>query len=183
MEKRNYPLILIDRSKPANYPNDYIVCLDREVGFVARVVPFFENHSLNLFIEKSKLNPDFDYISIIYKFRHREGGVILAIDDFLHNFEIEKKQKNRLKVLLKKALKKYLHAEVERTPKDDLSIENQIKQQQLTVERAKSNYDDLLLRANGDKELADYQIALVEATLETLKVFKDNQNYLILNLN
>ena len=92
-------------------------------------------------------------------------------------------QKSRIQVLLKKALKKYLHAEAERMPKDDLSIENQIKQQQLTVERAKSGYDDLLRRANGDKELADYQIALAEATLETLKAFKDNQNYLILNLN
>jgi len=38
-------------------------------------------------------------------------------------------------------------------------------------------------RANGDKEYADYQIALAEATLDTLCKFRDNQKYFTLNLN
>ena len=76
-----------------------------------------------------------------------------------------------------------LHAEVERTPQDDLSIDNQIKQQELSVERAKANYNELLSRAYGDRKLADYQIALAEATLSSLKVLRDNQKYVILNMN
>jgi len=182
MNKRKYPLFLIDRSKNANLPFDYIACLDREVGFIARVVPFFDDAPLHEFIALSMEIEDSDYTSIIFRFK-KKGGLVMVIEDFLYNFDWTTEKKTRVKTLLKKALKKYMHAEVERTPHDDLSLENQIMQQQLIVERAKSNYDELLRRANGDHNLADYQIALSEATLASLKTLRDNQKYIVLNMN
>lgn len=181
MNKRTYPLFLIDRSKAAAYPFDYITCFDQTCGFVARVVPFFSDQPFNEFITMSRKIEGSEYASVTYKFNR--GGVVLVIEDYLYDFQLTGEVKTRIHTLLKKALKKYLHAEVERTPANDLSIENQIKQQELTIERARQNYDDLVHRANGDREYADYQIALAEATLETLKKFRDNQKYFILNLN
>jgi hypothetical protein len=89
-----------------------------------------------------------------------------------------------VQTLLKKALKKFLHAEVERTPDlKDLDIDNQIIQQQLTIDRAKQMYDELVIRANGESKIADYKIALAEATLDTLKKFRDTQKYYFSALN
>ena len=85
--------------------------------------------------------------------------------------------RNRIKTLLKKALKKHLHTEADRTAYGDCDIDNQILQQQETIERARSNYSALVQRTNGDPTHADHVIRLAEATLETLKKFRDNQKY------
>jgi len=179
--KREYPLFIIDRSKSETYPNDYIVCLDREVGFVAQVLHLPNDNLYSQFVDKF-YNIENKEIAGVHK-PLKKGGLILQVLDFLYYFEVKNETKNRIQVLLKKAFKKYMHAEVERTPFDDLSIENQIKQQQLSVEHAKSNYEGLLRRTNGDKKHADYTIALAEATLESLKTLRDNQKLLNFNLN
>ena len=170
--KREYPLFLIDRSKSENYPFDFICCADAEVGFIARVVPFFQNKPLEIFVEKCSENPDFEFTSTIYKFNNREGGVILVVEKFLHNFKLKNEQKQRIKVLLKKALKKYMHAESDRTAHNDLGIDNQIKQMELNLEHNLRNYDDLVKRAES-KEYADYMINLTRATISTLKRYQD----------
>jgi len=177
--KRYYPLFMIDRSKPKSYPFDFISCFDTECGFVARVIPFTTDIAYDMFYKECQ--PSFDFMYIKSKFK--KGGVILLIEGFLiPNFDLfNEKYHPRIKTLLKKALKKYLHAEVERTAHSDLSIENQIKQQKLTIERAKSNYDALVSRSS--KQEADYNIALAEATLQTLVNFRDNQKYFIINSN
>lgn len=174
-KKRNYPLFMIDRSKPASHPFDYIDCHDKTVGFVARVVYFPQSDAYAEFVEAQKKLPYSDCVTLSMPFRR--GGVVLVIEDFMYSFEFTRDNQSRIKHLMKKALKKYLHAELERTPVDDLGINAQIKQQQLTVERAEQNYPELLRRANGDRELSDYQIQLAKATLETLKQFKHNMEY------
>lgn len=180
--KRDYPLFLIDRSKSENYPTDYVVCLDREVGFIAKIVHLTTDLLYDAFLDSFN-NIENKELSGVYM-PLKKGGLVLQIVDFLYYFDVTNNVKSRIQVLLKKALKKYIHAEVDRTPKkNDLDIENQIKQQELTIERAMQNYDDLVMRSNGDRTIADYQIALAEATLETLKVFRDNQKYFVLNLN
>lgn len=177
--KRNYPLFLIDRSKHASYPFDYITCFDKQVGFIAKVV-FFEDETLyQEYVKHADEYPHTEVSSVRQKFKR--GGVILQIEDFLYQIEWTDEEIKRIKTLLKKALKKYLHAEVDRTAKDGLGIDDQIKQQQLTIERARQQYDDLVKRSLGDKSIADYQIALAEATLETLKAWRDNHK--LINLN
>jgi hypothetical protein len=164
---RNYPLIIIDRSRLANYPNDYIVCLDEKVGFVAKVTYFQTTEQWYLFVqtvEKTKnTNP-------LYIHPLKTGGIILSIENWLHQFEQNTTNINRAKTLLKKCFKKYTHAEIDRTPHSDFSIENQIKQQELTVQRAKANYEEFIKRSS--KKEADYNIALAEEILQTLKNYK-----------
>jgi 5S rRNA maturation endonuclease (ribonuclease M5) len=177
--KRNYPLITIDRSKHKTYPFDFITCNDNTVGFIARVVPFFDDIPYNEFLNKSKEVNDSQYTSITHKLK--KGGIILVVEDFLYDFEWTGEIKARIRTLLKKALKKFLHAEVDRSLDANLSIEDQIKQQELTIEQAKHQYDQLVKRSLGNKSIADYQIALAEATLDTLKSFRDNQKFINLN--
>ena len=177
--KREYPLFIIDRSKPAAYPSDFIVCLDRELGFVAKPVLLPTDELFNEFLKRSASIESSEYFSV--KTKMKKGGIVLLAVDFLYFFEMTEKNKSRIEVLLKKAFKKYLHAEFDRTPSDDLNIDNQIKQQRLTIERAKANYNELVLRSS--KENADYSIALAEATLETLESFKDNMNLFKVNLS
>jgi len=98
---------------------------------------------------------------------------VLQIVDFLYYFEISNQIKNRVKILAKKALKKYLHAETDRTAYGDLGIENQIKQMELNLEHNLRNYDELVSRAN-DKQYADYMLDLTRATIQTLKNWRDN---------
>jgi len=87
------------------------------------------------------------------------------------------KNEKRVQWLLKKAMNKYIFAEVSRTPQGDLGIDNQIKQQQLSIDRAKSQYNALVARSSVEE--ADFAIQIAEATLHTLKIFKDNQGYFI----
>lgn len=185
MKKREYPLFMIDRSRSAKYPSDFITCLDREVGFVAQVLHLPNADVWREFLAAFRQieHPELTGFALPFK----TGGVVLRVLEFLYEFEVSTETKNRVQVLLKKGLKKYLHAEVERTPAGDRGLENQIRQQQLTLERAEQNYEDLLARANGSHEIADHQIALQRETIESLKRLKHLQRFfnsgLGLNLN
>lgn len=166
---------MIDRSRSAKYPSDFITCLDREVGFVAQVLHISNAEVWREFLAAfSQIeHPELEGIATPFK----TGGVVLRIHEFLHDFEVSTETKNRVQVLLKKALKKYLHAEVERTPVGDRGLENQIRQQQLTLERAEQNYTDLLARAGGSREIADQQIALQRETIDSLKRLRHLQAF------
>lgn len=175
--KRTYPLILIDRSK-SGYENDYIVCTDKTVGFIAKVTHFKTETSYNEFVEAKENSINEEWFIV---FKLKNGGLILNVEEFLYQFDNTPENISRIKTLLKKSMKKYLHAEVDRTPHSDFSIENQIKLQKLTIERAKSNYNDLVLRSS--KPEADFNIALSEKILETLQNYRDNLHYFTLSKN
>lgn len=180
MNKRTYPLILIDRSCAASYPYIFVAVFDQTVGFVARVIYFFHDEQYNAWMQAVSGT---EKETFAYALPLKRGGVVLVIEDFFYEFDISK-NRSRISSLMKKAIKKVLHAEVDRTPNmKDIDIDNQILQQKMTIERAKANYDDLMHRSGDNPEVAKYQIALAEATLETLKKFRDNQKYFSLNLN
>lgn len=179
--KRDYPLFLIDRSKHQAFPVDYVTCLDKTVGFVAKVIHLPTDLMYTEFLSQQKNVNSGDII--FESIKTRKGGIVILIIDFIHYFEWTKENQQRVKTLLKKGFKKFLHAEVEKVPVGNFSIEDQILQQELSIERAKSNYSDLVARANSDASYADYQIALAEATLQTLKSFRDNQTFFALNMN
>lgn len=179
--KRDYPLFLIDRSKHAAYPFDLITCFDRTVGFVAKVIHMPTDVMYNEFLtqQKNVASGEVLFDSI----KTKKGGIIILIIDFLYYFEWTKENQTRVKTLLKKGFKKFLHAEYDKTPSGELTLNDQIRQQELTIENARANYDALVARANGNREIADYQIALAEAILQTLKSFRDNQTFFALNMN
>jgi len=144
--KRTYPLFTIDRSKLPAYPFDYITCYDREVGFIARVLVLHTDAAFNEFVKQNSLIENHEIATFMYRFK--VGGIAVVVEDFLYEFEINVQTKDRIQTLMKKALKKYLHATFEREPDgNDLSIDNQILQQELTIERAKANFEALLERS------------------------------------
>lgn len=182
MSKRDFPLFLIDRSKPESHPFDYLVCNDKQYAFIARFVHLPDRRLFAEFIDKIKQIPESETMHLAFPYRNG-GGLIMVIEEFYYDFEFTAEARSRIAHLLKKGIKKYMHAEVNRTPHSDLSIDNQIKQQELTIEHTKSNYANLLARCNGDKVYADYQIALAKATLDSLKAYKNSQEYVKLIMN
>ncbi|GHT04211.1 hypothetical protein AGMMS49525_10300 [Bacteroidia bacterium] len=178
--KREYPLFTIDRTKSEAYPFDFVVCHDRTVGFVAKVVHLTVDELLSDFFKHVE-NSETEIFSYVLPLN--KGGLILKIVDFTHDFELTAQNRSRIATLLKKCMKKYVHAEVELTAHGGLDIENQIKAQQETVARAKATYETLLARCNGERNHADYLIALNEAIIETLKRYRDNIRYFAIKLN
>ena len=169
--KRNYPLFTIDRAKSPGYPFDYITCYDREVGFIARVLVLHTDDAFDEFKKQTSLVENYE-ISI-YLHPLKRGGVAIVAEDFFYSFDVNTQTKSRIQTLMKKAVKKYLHATFEKEPdKNDLDINNQILQQKLTIERNKANFEALVARC-PDRESAIYSIQLSEAILETLKKYKE----------
>lgn len=165
---RTYPLIIIDRSRLENYPHDYIVCLDKTVGFVCKITHYNTKPTFQEFL--NKVHSQYTE-QIMYIHQLKNGGLVMSIEDYLQQFEKTTENITRIKTLMKKCFKKYTHAEIDRTPHSDYSIANQIKQQELTVLRAKASYNELVARSS--KPEADYNIALSEAILESLKKLKN----------
>lgn len=174
--KRDYPLFTIDRTKAPGYPFDYITCYDHEVGFIARVVVLSTTVAFDEFMLRSSAVEDYEIST--YMERFKRGGIAVVIADFFYNFDINTKTKSRIQALLKKGTKKYLTATFERETKGNLSIDDQIRMQELTIERNKTNFDALLARAKT-REDAIYSIKIAEETLNTLKKYKE----LMLNMN
>ena len=96
---------MIDRSKHPTYPHDYIICLDSEVGFVAKVILLNDNEAIETFtaiINETGFQP--------HLIRLKQGTISLIIEDFLHPFEKTADNINRVNTLIKKCMKKYHHA-------------------------------------------------------------------------
>jgi hypothetical protein len=170
-KKRNYPLFIIDRTMTDNYPNEYVVCLDKEVGFIAKAFAVNDNNAFNL-IEDS-----FD----IFKFRGQNSNIVLKIEDYLYDCNLTNEQKQRVKTLLKKGFKKLMHI-IENIfdTEDDLSIKNQIALLRETQQHNKNNY--LKMVEKNGKETTDYAFNLLDATIQTLeeqqeiqKIFNSNE--------
>ncbi len=181
MSKRNYPLILIDDRRDEKYPYDFVTVLDDTVGFVARVVSFFDEQRYREALEVYKKSENAKNLFLQKDFKN--GGLVLEVLEFFDSeLEFTSKNSQRIRSLLKRAMKKYLFGAMESSvkPDDELGIDNQIIQQKLTIQRAKSNYSELLRRAEGNRDLADFQIKIAEATLRTLESSKRLQE---LNLN
>lgn len=174
MISRNYPIFLIDTSRS---DSPYVVCLDREVGFVARVLFFSNDDAYNEFIIKANDIGNYELSGVTLPLKR--GGILLQVLDFLYYFEITPSTKKRIQSLLKRGLKKYVHGEIGRSSfnKNDLGVDNQINQQRLTLERAIENYDELVKRYNGNKSIADLQIDLQKETIRSLERYKEMKSF------
>ena len=151
--KRNYPLFIIDKTTSEGFPYHHIAVMG-ETPFVVRV-------QLLKKIKEHILAPT-DYLIPL-----SSGGVLFEI---ISNVE----DPEALQGLLKKAAKKYmLGYKTDNYKGKDLSLDNQIHQQKLTIEHNKRNYAKLVEQAGGDESLAKYNIALAQATLESLYRLKE----------
>lgn len=162
MNKRNYPLFLIDRAKNQKYPNTYITCTDKNVGFVAQVSLIENDVPYYSLVENQK---DFD----LFK-KTTKGGLYFEIIDFL-NPDLDynsSTNKSKIESLCKRAFKKCIHNEVDKVPNGEFGIDQQIKMIEETIELNERNYDSLVERARGNTKHADYLIKLSKAVLNTL---------------
>lgn len=151
--KRDYPLFIIDKTTSEGFPYHHIAVMG-ETPFVVRV-------QLLKKIKGHILAPT-DYLVPL-----SSGGVLFEI---ISNVE----EPDELQGLLKKAAKKYmLGYKTDNYKGKDLSLDNQIYQQKLTIEHNKRNYAKLVEQAGGDESLAKYNIALAQATLESLYKLKE----------
>lgn len=151
--KRNYPLFIIDKTTSEGFPYHHIAVMG-ETPFVVRV-------QLLKKIKDHILAPT-DYLIPL-----SSGGVLFEIISKVNNPEA-------LQGLLKKAAKKYIMGyKTDNYKGKDLSLDNQIHQQKLTIEHNKRNYAKLVEQAGGDESLAKYNIALAQATLESLYKLKE----------
>ena len=120
MNNRNYPLFIIDRSQSDNYPFDYVVCLDKEVGFVCSVIAATDDNTFQALV--SDLVPADENAFKYFTMRLKRGGILLFIEDFLQDIEtVSAEQKARIQVLMKKAAKKYQFSSSKRETKPDQS--------------------------------------------------------------
>ena len=151
--KRNYPLFIIDKTTSEGFPYHHIAVMG-ETPFVVRV-------QLLKKIKDHILAPT-DYLIPL-----SSGGVLFEIISKVDNPEA-------LQGLLKKAAKKYMMGyKTDNYKGKDLSLDNQIYQQKLTIEHNKRNYAKLVEQAGGDESLAKYNIVLAQATLESLYKLKE----------
>lgn len=151
--KRNYPLFIIDKTTSEGFHYHHIAVMG-ETPFVVRV-------QLLKKIKDHILAPT-DYLIPL-----SSGGLLFEI---ISNVE----DPEALQGLLKKAAKKYmLGYKTDNYKGKDLSLDNQIHQQKLTIEHNKRNYAKLVEQAGGDESLAKYNIALAQATLESLYRLKE----------
>ncbi len=164
-KKRNYPLFMIDRTMTEAYPYEYVVCLDKDVGFIAKAFPVRDDDAFNM-IEDS-----FD----VFKYRGKSNNIVLKIEDYLYDISLTNEQKQRVKTLLKKGFKKLMHVieEIFDT-ENDLSIKNQIALLRETQQHNQNNY--LKMVEKNGKETTDYAFKLLEATIKTLEEQQEIQN-------
>ena len=170
MSRNNFPLFLVDRSKHEKHPFDFVICTDPDVGFIARVIEFTEENKFVKFLDEFHNKQDSDIAGTYLATRN--GGIAMVVEEFFYDFEVNETTRRRIISMLKRGFKKFLYGELVRTPADDLGIDNQIKQQQLTVERAEANFSQLLERTHGNEEEARYQIDLSKSILKSLHKLK-----------
>ncbi len=125
-KSENYPTLIIDKSKPDSFPYDYVVCLDKKIKFVAKYIHYNSELSFNNFISEMENATGSVFL---FKKSHK-GALVISVIEFLNNEDsmlFTDSENKHLHRLLKFALKKYIFAEVSRTPQGDLGIDNQIK--------------------------------------------------------
>lgn len=151
--KRNYPLFIIDKTVTEGFPYHHIAVMGEE-PFVVRV----------RLLENLK---DYTPKGAFWLHPLHKGAILFEVVSTNYNSP-------KIQSLLKKAAKKYLLGYRDENYKDkDLNIDNQIYQQKLTIEHNKRNYHRLVAQAGGNEELAKFNIALAQATLESLYKVKE----------
>lgn len=174
---KEYPLFIIDRnrrSRDENHQFDYLVCLDKEVGFVGKVVLFGRN-AFDEFNDKKASIDGVDYMNYSCLFKSGEAGVVLFIVDFLYDFDLNSRTTGRLRSLLKKGMKKYLHAEIATVPdSDNLSLDNQIKVLEDVLKDIKAGYAKMVVHM-GEKN-AQFYTACVEKSIESIRLLSKITN-------
>lgn len=124
---KNYPAFIIDRSRrseASRFSDDFVVCTDKEMGFIARVYTLPRSR----WAEFRRSYETLDEVTqerryIFASIRNGEAHVVMEVERMLYD---PVANWSRLKPLLKKAMKAYLYGEMAEVTGDGRAIDLQI---------------------------------------------------------
>lgn len=161
---KEYPAFIIDRSRrPAasRFTDDFVVCTDKEVGFIARVYKLPKSRREE-FARAWLSNPD-KYLAKVVG----DAVVVLEVVRFLHE---PVAHVNRVPPLMKKALKAYMYGEKAEIDEDGTSFDKQISAVEDVIRMAQSQREHLV-DVNGEGATRLFVDSLT-ATADSLRLLK-----------
>lgn len=166
---KEYPAFIIDRSRrsaASRFTDDFVVCTDKEVGFIARAYALpksrrveFDN-MLDALPESVRQNR---YIMAVIG----DSVAVLEVVEMLHQ---PVAHINRLRPLMKKALRAYMLSEAATVKGNGTPYDEQIAAVDELVRTMESQYPRLV-DMNG-KTAADRRLAATRAAADSLRLLK-----------
>jgi hypothetical protein len=168
---KQYPAFIIDRSRrseASRFVDDFIVCTDKEMGFIARAYTlprsrWMEFRKAYEALDEATQEHRYYFASI----RNGEAHVVMEVERMLYepiaNWA-------RLKPLLKKAMKAYLYGEIKEVSGDGRAIDLQISAVSDLLRTMESQRAQMIDR-NGETATDNY-INATRGAIESLKLLK-----------
>lgn len=168
---KNYPAFIIDRSRrseASRFADDFIVCTDKELGFIARAYTlprsrWVEFRKAYETLDEATQERRYYFASI----RNGEAHIVMEIERMLYE---PVANWARLKPLLKKAMKAYLYGEVKEVSGDGRAIDLQISAVSDLLRTMESQREHMV-DANGESATTNY-INATRGAIESLKLLK-----------
>lgn len=168
---KQYPAFIIDRSRrseASRFADDFVVCTDKEMGFIARVYTLLrsrwsEFRDVYDALDEQTQERKYMFASI----RNGEAHIVLEVERMLYE---PVANWARLKPLLKKAMKAYLYGEAKEVSGDGRAIDKQIAAVSDLLRTIESQREHMV-DANGESATNNY-INATRGAVESLKVLK-----------
>ena len=168
---KQYPAFIIDRSRrseASRFSDDFIVCTDKEMGFIARTYTLPRSR----WVEFRKAYEALDEATQEHRYyfasiRNGEAHIVMEVERMLYE---PIANWSRLKPLLKKAMKAYLYGEIAEVKGDGRAIDLQISAVSDLLRTMESQRAQMIDR-NGETATDNY-INATRGAIESLKVLK-----------
>lgn len=168
---KNYPAFIIDRSRrseASRFSDDFVVCTDKEMGFIARVYTlprsrWSEFRKVYEALDEATQERRYYFASI----RDGEAHVVMEVERMLYE---PIANWSRLKPLLKKAMKAYLYGEIAEVTGDGRRIDLQISAIRDLLRTMESQRTSMIDK-NGEAATRNY-INATRGAIESLEVLK-----------
>ena len=168
---KNYPAFIIDRSRrseASRFSDDFVVCTDKEMGFIARVYTlprsrweaFRERYDM---LDDALRERKFYFASI----RNGEAHLVMEVERMIYE---PIANWSRLKPLLKKAMKAYIYGEAQEIKGDGRAIDAQISAVSDILRTMESQYKHMV-DVNGETATQNY-VNATRGAIDSLKVLK-----------
>jgi hypothetical protein len=171
--KRTYPLFVFDRNRRSRdewSQFDFVTCLDRQFGFVARAV-LMRREAFDEAVADAEKVEGYEMAHEARLLKSGMAGIVITVLEFMHDFEMNAEARGRIRSLLKKAMDRYLYAEVQTAPTDTgYSVENQIQVLEDIAKDLTAGY--ARMSAHMGESLAKHYVGCVERAIASLVTLK-----------
>lgn len=174
--RRDYPAFIIDRSRRSSasrFSDDFIVCTDSELGFVARIYTIPRSR-VDEYNERLLSYDDVERERRFYAVTIR-GGEARCVLEIVRMLHAPIGNWSRLPSLMKKAIKAYLYGEAQEVIGDGSQIDRQIAAVRDILRTMESQVAQMI-DANGEHATNEY-INATRGAIESLELLKKMLNY------